>query len=450
MCVCEHKKKPVMNSKLASSKISSLQFFQLDKDTFFEHIFERYVRLEDNINNLKQDLGIQNRDYNKIEIDIEPSDDQQQYIASIKNNASKQQNKEISRRRKRGGGRTRRGRKTEQASAINLDIEEGVDTIPVSIIRNTFNFIIDQSLTSLNSSKDNNNSTTGYVLWSITPFFIKWLLYEPTAEPFRSGISNYPLKGESLGEKEMDTLTIMDNPCIQIPSILNLCSVHNKEIDRNSTDDCNKCVIELGSGISGILPIVLGNYVDYYVGTDQRGILPKLKYNIKENCSQVTLRDIYSKSLNLKPCDDSISVLEENSRYNEKREIKKPRLNLEIECIDWETFKLDNKTISNVYPSLATIKQIEKKTVYIIAMDVIYNDFLIKPFLNTIKQLRDYYLEGDKNGLTNVVILIGVHLRSQEVVTTFLEHAIEKKTWTVYSIDILEWKTSRFNLYMIK
>lgn len=428
--------------------MSSLQFFQLNKDTLFEHIFERYVRLENNINNLKQDLGIQNRNLNQIEINIEPSDEQQQYIASIKNNKNKQQIKKNLRR-----GRKKRSGKREQELEINPDTQKALGTTgtaSISIVKNTFNFIVDQSLTCLNSSRDNNNSTTGFVLWSITPFFLKWLLYDPTANAFRSGISNYLLGRESLEEEEIDTPLKKDNPHVQISSILNLQSISNKEIAKNSKEGHKKCVIELGSGISGILPIVLGNYVDYYIGTDQQGILNKLKYNIKENCSQITLREIYSKSLNIEPCDDDSSIVEKNDTDTERKAPERPKLFLEIECIDWETFKLDTESISSLYPSLDTMKQLESKTVYIVAMDVIYNDFLIKPFLNTIQQLRDYYLEDDNNKSATVIILIGVHLRSQEVVITFLEQAIERDIWSVYSIDTLEWKKSRFNLYMIK
>lgn len=425
--------------------ISSPIFFQLnEEETLFEHIFERYVQLEDNRDDLKQDLGIQNRNSNQIEINIEPSDDQQQERSVSMCSKSKQRNKKDSRRGRKYG-------KKEKILDLGSDIEgQRSDNRSVSIVKNTFNFLIDQSLTSLNSSKDNNNSTTGYVLWSITPFFIKWLLYEPTAEVFRSGRSNCLLKRSSieiLEEKERSSSQLEDTPYIEIPPLLNLRPIFN---DGSNREDPKICVIELGSGVSAILPMVLGNYVDYYIGTDQNGILNKLKYNIRENLSEVTLRDIYSKTLKINQYDERISVLDENDKHDEISDMKKPKLYLEIESIDWETFKLDNKSVSKLYPSLETIKRIETKTVYMLAMDVIYNDFLIKPFLNTIKQLRDYYLEDDRNGSVKVVILIGVHLRSQEVVSTFLEQAIGEETWNVYSIDTLEWKKSRFNLYMIK
>ena len=100
-----------------------LRLVPLEEETLYEYIFERYMELESNIGQLSQDLGIQSRNQSAVEIDI------------FNEEKSKVQNKDA------------------------------------------FTLTIEQSLTSLNSSQDNNNSTTGYVLWTTSCFMIKWLLY---------------------------------------------------------------------------------------------------------------------------------------------------------------------------------------------------------------------------------------------------------------------------------
>lgn len=378
--------------------------FHLDESSLYEHIFERYVQLEHGIDELKQDLGIQNRHDNQIEINIEP------WVDTLKKGS-----KPLS---KKAGRASRKKR--------NHKNDEATDT---GTITNTFNLVIDQSITSLNSSKDNNNSTTGYVLWSITPFFIKWLLYSPSGEMFRYGMKDVPIIYSKDDEQKIDN----DITNLDIPSLLN-----------TKNDSRKASVIELGSGISGILPITLGNYVDKYIATDQRGILNKLKENITGNMSQLPLRSVKSVTLGM----DDIP-LSDNTNDDELVAIPrriKPRLCLEVQPIDWETFNLNQTTESKLYPYLEEIKHEGAGTVYVLAMDVIYNDFLIKPFLETIKQLQSYYTDSQQT----VVCLVGIHLRSQEVVTTFLEQAVIEEELNVFSVDTQEWEHSRFNLYMIK
>ena len=69
---------------------------------------------------------------------------------------------------------------------------------------------------------------------------------------------------------------------LELPKLINL----------TGTDFSKRGILELGAGISGILPVILGNFVDVYVSTDQRGILTKLKHNIIENLSQLTRKQL--------------------------------------------------------------------------------------------------------------------------------------------------------------
>lgn len=393
------------NKKRSTRNMTVPILFHLDESSLYEHIFERYVQLENGIDELKQDLGIQNRHDNQIEINIEPWE-----------NMLKKEGTQTNRKT----GRVLRKRRNHKNNEIT-------DTC---IIENTFNLAIDQSITSLSSSKDNNNSTTGYVLWSITPFFIKWLLYSPSGEVFRSGIKDIPIIYSKDDEQKIDN----DVTAMNIPSLLNTKNQSGGKVS----------VVELGSGISGILPITLGNYVDKYIATDQRGILNKLKENITGNMSQLPLRSVKSVTLGIDDTPKSDNSNDDELVVTARR--IKPRLSLEVQSIDWETFKLNQTTQSTLYPYLEEIKHEGAGTVYVLAMDVIYNDFLIKPFLETIKQIQAYYTDSQQT----VVCLVGIHLRSQDVVTSFLEQAVIEEELNVFSVDTPEWEHSRFNLYMIK
>lgn len=342
-----------------------MNLLELDEETLYDHICERYMELNANADDLKQDLGIENKEINCLEIDIEPD------VSIIDSKKS----------------RRRRNKKVE-----NFD---------------SFSFNIDQSITSLYSSQDNNNSTTGYVLWSTTPFFIKWLLYSEGSLPLREG---------------MDVDLVNREGQYHLPAIFN-----NKKTDHGQKVG----IIELGTGISSILTLILSNYVDRYLATDQRGILNKLKSNIKENLIQLNKRKCVSATLQV----DQTEIVEDLSTQRIVR--------LETDVLDWETFQLVNAN-EDKYPYLQAIKQ-DCKTVYIMAMDVIYNEYLIEPFLGTLKRLRDYYMVGG----SKVVCLVGMHMRSEGVVTEFLETAILEYDLPIKYVDDMAWNTSRHSLYII-
>ncbi|EHN01234.1 YLR137W-like protein [Saccharomyces cerevisiae x Saccharomyces kudriavzevii VIN7] len=217
----------------------AFKLWALDEDTIYEHVFERYMQLEAQCGTLPQDLGIQDRSKGVLELAIEP--------------LSRQRKKRVRRRNKTG--------------LIEEDLGVAVDSYHVSI---------EQSISSLHSSRDNDNSTTGYVVWSTTPFFINWLLYSGSAAPFRLGTQVEVVNGSSC-----------EGHTLELPKLINL----------SGTDRSKRGILELGAGISGILPVILGNFVDVYVSTDQRGILNKLKHNIRENLSQLTRRQCVSRTL---------------------------------------------------------------------------------------------------------------------------------------------------------
>ncbi|AET39300.1 S-adenosylmethionine-dependent methyltransferase Ecym_4233 [Eremothecium cymbalariae DBVPG len=315
----------------------------LHKTSVYEHVFERYMELQHNADRLDQDLGIQSRRSINLEVDISPVDDTK---------------------------------------------------------ADTFNLSVSQSLTSLNSNNVNNNSTTGYVLWSSTPYFLKCLLYNDDAAQLRKG-GNVPLL-EDCHRNE-----------ILLPAMF-------------SSGDHISCIVELGAGISGIMAIVMANYVDKYVATDQKAILKKLQENLQENINEVQKRSVNSNTL------PTISRTKKTSSS---------ACNIEVLNLDWETFCKPQTTVN---PFLAPPKNTSQ--VYIVALDVIYNEFLISPFLQTLKRLLQWYVH--ENGVTAAALVV-VQLRAQDVLQSFLEQSLTEHQLKCYHIELDQLLNSRFAAYYI-
>lgn len=322
----------------------AIQLLELDDQLVDEHIFERYIELGARSEHLKQDLGIVDTVAKCFAIDIEPP----------------------------ATGKRRKKAKDPDAG-----------------LQDRYYLEISQSITSLHSSRDNDNSTTGFVLWSTTPFFLRWLLYDPEANTFRNG--------GSIGD-------------IVVPPLLN-----------SST-----AIVELGAGTSGILPVVLGNYVATYVCTDQRGLINSMKANINQNLCHLNRRRCVSKSLGIKgPLTDDDT---------------KASVNLETMPLDWEKFQISTQNAPFELKLAANCS-----TVYIIAMDVIYNDYLIDPFLKTLSQLLKYFQDQS----INTHCLIGIHMRAQEVVSDFLNKAVLDYNLPIHYIQSEAIEASRFSIYYI-
>lgn len=328
----------VYNQSNSRSK-TMLNATLLDAEKIYEFVFDRYIDLEARADHLAQDLGIASRREATVEIEIRPDSSFHE--------------------------------KSNDIYYLNIE----------------------QSLTSLNSSKDNNNSTTGYVLWTTSIFMAKWLLYNKNARILIKGGTLPNLKIDSMFQRKQDAR--------------------------------KRCIVELGTGISPMFPVIFSNYVDKYVATDQRGILSKLRHNIEENQSECNKRVLKSSTLQL---SGLLHRTEEEC-------------NLDVTDLDWELFKPTGKHAST------TLNCPEGSHVTLLAMDVVYNDFLIKPFLQTLDELYNWY-ESQKCTVSSI---IGIQLRAQDVVEKFIEDAVIEKGFKVYNLDDEELSQSRYILlYILK
>ncbi|AGO13699.1 AaceriAGL174Wp [[Ashbya] aceris (nom. inval.)] len=314
-----------------------LQLCLLDEESLYSHVYERYIELDRYAETLDQDLGIHASDSEALVLDISPD-------------------------------------KPTKGS-------------------DTYSLTVAQSLTSLRSSTVNNNSTTGYVLWSGTPFFLRWLLYSPAATPLRDG----------------DEVTVTDSSTqsLHLPALF-------------STPAHPVCVVELGAGAAGVAATVLANYVDRYLVSDQKAILKPLRANLLTNIHEVSRRVV---------CSEYTPELSSNRRTS-------ARCELELIALDWE----------RITPLPTALRPADASHVHVLALDVVYNDFLIPPLLAAIKRLLRWYADEHAVKATAYVL---VQLRAQDILQSFLEHAIIDLRLRCYYLDEELLRKSRFALYYI-
>ncbi|KAL6945257.1 hypothetical protein ACO0QE_002706 [Hanseniaspora vineae] len=284
--------------------------------------------------------------------------------------------------------------------------------IPFNSIKHSYHLELKQKLSSLNSSRDNNNSTTGYVLWQTTPFFIAWLLYHT---------DHYTL------EQNFDL--------------------------RNFVFNSN--IIELGSGVSGVSAVILPNYLNksnYYVATDQKGLLSTLKENVINNKNEIihNVKPLKSVTMNwCKPLKESFLFKNELDSQTEEF------FHIEVEPLDWE-YVTTQKLPCFVEKALGDSRS---ENCTILAMDVIYNDFLIKPFLDTLETLfKKWGSENHSSKITksdpqnegkSIKAIMGLQLRAQDVVQDFLMEAVLEYEFNVHVLHSEYLNSSRFCFYVI-
>jgi predicted nicotinamide N-methyase len=206
---------------------------------------------------------------------------------------------------------------------------------------------IKQSPAVLNSARG--GGTTGAVVWKVTPRFAEWL--------------------SSPG---------------------NILAQHGIVAAESS-------VLELGSGIAGIVPLTLAPLVQQYIATDQAYALKLLKENIDSN----TISTRQTGSKNKKPSRKTNPM---------------PGSNIQVLPLDWETDQVDSFLKGNNAAEGVDL---------VIACDCIYNYALIKPFVQTCVDICRARTSGRPT-----VCVIAQQLRQPDVFEEWLEEFHKHfRTW---------------------
>ncbi|RDW92139.1 hypothetical protein BP5796_01533 [Coleophoma crateriformis] len=209
---------------------------------------------------------------------------------------------------------------------------------------------IHQSPTILSSNRG--GGTTGAVIWKITPLFASWIT-TPTNFLFKHSV----LRSDSI-------------------------------------------VLELGSGISGIIGLALSSQVGTYVLTDQEYVMKLLNQNLVENQQDLSNTTKGRKSAN-KPKRGSVPVTAVSSGSN-----------IITKALDWET--------DVVTPSL-TGSASQGSFDVVIACDCIYNDALIDPLVQTCVDACRLRADTSMEEGNTTVCIVAQQLRSDEVFEAWLK-----------------------------
>jgi hypothetical protein len=158
-------------------------------------------------------------------------------------------------------------------------------------------------------------------------------------------------------------------------------------------------VLELGCGISGIIGLALGPFVQHYTLTDQEYVMKLLKQNLLENM----------------PSTSASASKGRKGKPQPQRGLATGKLsgNVTARRLDWETDE-----VSSV---VAGFEEGKRSFDAIIACDCIYNDALIPPLVQTCVdacQLRRAQIEDSESEPT--LCIIAQQLRSPEVFETWL------------------------------
>lgn len=173
-------------------------------------------------------------------------------------------------------------------------------------------------------------------------------------------------------------------------------------INKLFREKSNLAVLELGSGIGGILASLLGPRVKTYVASDQKHILRLLRENFEANA--------YPGSYVTEGSETETKNSKQNTR-SKRTKLKSPLRNpsrVEFIEFDWEE---PEQGTSN-YDKL----KVDRPDL-IIATDTIYNEYLIPHFIESVKKML-----GDSSGL-----VLAVQLRDElvlELLLIQLQHSL--------------------------
>ncbi|KAI5954092.1 RKM5 [Candida margitis] len=167
-------------------------------------------------------------------------------------------------------------------------------------------------------------------------------------------------------------------------------------------------VLELGSGVGGVCASALSKLAGHYIATDQRHILKLLRENIMANVANYKSTTLPRSS---------------------------PNSNITLDVIEFDWEDVDNGYFN--------VSKLETQPIdVIIACDTIYNEYLVGPFINTLKTL----LHSD------AYALIAIQLRDAVTIEQFvidLVHADGLCTSVVPSNLLNEGLKSGYQVYYV-
>ena len=210
---------------------------------------------------------------------------------------------------------------------------------------------IRQSPTLLSSNRE--RGSTGAVVWKVTPLFAQWITSE----------SNILFRSSVLGKSSI--------------------------------------VLELGSGIAGIIAITLAGRIGRYIATDQEYVFKLLKTNVEDNCP----KSIRSGS--------SVGRRRGKVVGNSGSACTSDRI--QVLALDWESSSVSNlPTMMGTNP--ANVSHVIDA---VIACDCIYNETLIAPFVRTCADICQ--LANADSAKKATWCIVAQQLRSDVVFETWLK-----------------------------
>ncbi|KAG5361630.1 Ribosomal lysine N-methyltransferase 5 [Yarrowia sp. C11] len=248
-------------------------------------------------------------------------------------------------------------RRSANAQSLGF-VNSGSDQVTFSHDASGTEIDLHQSTAILNSSAA---STTGAVLWKVSPIFASWVLDCSTVTPKKLAKKG---KKSSSFAYTASTTGLACTPKLFGPG-------------NTST------VLELGCGATGLLACVFAPLVKTYVATDQTHLLKLTKKNIETNLSHYQSETIPTQS-------------------------NKAKYRLECMELDWEDpeeswNEIKTGPFEDNYPDL------------VIACDTIYNEYLIDPFVETLKLVSG----------PETVIMVAQQLRLSDIFETFMTALID-------------------------
>lgn len=211
-------------------------------------------------------------------------------------------------------------------------INEKASTIDVEVVGRQYE--IRQSPGLLTSSRS--EGTTGAVLWRITPFVAEWLANKSNV------------------------------------------------LWSNGLLHADATVVELGCGISGLIGIVLAQYVSKYVLTDLGYVMKLLQQNVDTN---------------------------QTATFLHKGTKRQPAMKPQVLVLDWED--MSSTRFDEVVKHDEVVDMV-------VACDCVYNEYLLEPFVNMCENI------SQRDVQRRPFILIAQQLRSDEVFSAFMSLLLRK------------------------